>query len=65
MTVHARGRVIIVMMLVALCAVGMTLVLDHDGVVDGTSATRHVGHLAGVWVTEYAEWFSAHHRSGR
>lgn len=58
----SRGRsVLIVAILLVLSAVAVILAVDGDGISDGASAARQAGHLAGVWATEYAEWFSAHH----
>ena len=56
-----RRSVLIVAILLVLSAVAVILAVDGDGISDGASAARQAGHLAGVWATEYAEWFSAHH----
>lgn len=57
-----RGRnALIVSILLVLGAVAVILAVDGDGISDGASAARQAEHLAGVWATEYAEWFSAHH----
>ena len=61
MTHRARQHIALALMVLAVCVAAVTPAIDHDAISDGASVTRHAGHLAGVWATEYAEWFSAHH----